>query len=165
MSPLRKLTTAGLGLALVLMTAGGALPAEISVLGSCVGRVGAKGLLAGWASKKGSTYRSARDEVLITICNTAGSESLWRVDIRRSDLEWPKGVKLRIRRTGDGMGGGMLTGGRTFQQVKLGCTTLCTGTGDRTSIPLQFELTGVSLDVPVGTHATSIIYTVVEIGG
>jgi hypothetical protein len=87
------------------------------------------------------------------------------VDIKRTDLDWPKGLKLRIRRTGAGLGNGPIAGGRRYQEVGPGYRTLCTGTGDRTNIPLQFELAGVSLGVPVGTHVTSLTYTVVEIGG
>jgi len=148
-----------------LMAAVGVEAAEVRVLGLCAGTVGPKGLLASWRTHRPATYTSGRDQVLLTVCNTASAQSAWRIDIRRDDLEWPKGVKLRVRRTGDGMGNGLVAGGRGYTDVGSSYRTLCTGTGDRTSIPLQFELIGVQWGIPVGTHATTITYTVVEIGG
>lgn len=161
---LRKLSKAGFLLAAALAAKGG-LSAEVRVMGLCAGTVGPKGLLASWRTKDTASYRSARDQVLMTVCNTASPQSAWRIDIKRDDLNWPKGVKLRVRRTGEGMGGGLIAGGRSYREIGPSYRTLCTGTGDRTNIPLQFELTGVSLEIPVGTHATTITYTVIEIGG
>jgi hypothetical protein len=148
-----------------LMGAIGAEAAEVRVLGLCAGTVGPKSLLASWRTHKPTTYASARDQVLLTVCNTASPESTWRIDIRRSDLDWPQGVKLRVRRTGDGMGDGLVAGGRGYMEVGASYRTLCTGMGDRANVPLQFELTGVRWGIPVGTHATTITYTIVEIGG
>lgn len=139
--------------------------AEVHVTGLCAGNVGPDGLLASWRTRETATYRSARDQVLMTVCNTASPQSAWRIDIKRDDLNWPRGVKLRVRRTGEGMGGGLIAGGRGYREIGPSYQALCTGTGDRTNIPLQFELTGVSLDIPVGTHATTITYTIIEIGG
>ena len=164
MSPLRKPARVVLLLG-ALVSAIGVEAAEVRVLGLCAGTVGPKGLLASWRTQKPTTYRSARDQVLLTVCNTANPESAWRIDIRRDDLDWPKGVKLRVRRTGDGMGDGLVAGGRGYTPVGASYRTLCTGTGDRTNIPLQFEFIGVRWGIPVGTHATTVTYTIVEIGG
>ena len=164
MSRPRKLTKLAFLFA-ALMAVAGVEAAEVRVMGLCAGTVGPRVLLARWRTHKPTSYKSAKDQVLLTVCNTTSPESVWRIDIRRSDLEWPKGVKLRVRRTGDGMGDGLVAGGRGYTPVGASYRALCTGTGDRANIPLQFELTGVRWGIPVGTHATTITYTIVEIGG
>jgi hypothetical protein len=141
------------------------LAAEIAVMGSCVGNVRPEGPLTGSTDKMYSVYESSQDQILLTVCNTSGGKSMWRVDVRRADEGWPRGLKLWVRRTGAGLGTGPIGGGRGYKEVGPTNRALCSGTGDRSSIPLQFKLTGPSLDLPAGVHVVSITYTVVEIGG
>ena len=50
----------------------------------------------------------------LTVSNTAGVDAGWRVDVRRFDTRWDNSVSLQIRRTGDGAGGGDVSGGESF---------------------------------------------------
>jgi hypothetical protein len=109
-------------------------------------------------------FQSAPDQVLLSVCNAAGPRVVWRVDVRRRDAEWPRGLKLEVRRTGDGVGPGLLMGRRGYAVIGLTTRTLCSGTGNRAHIPLQFRLSGPALEFTAGTHACSLVYTVIQMG-
>jgi hypothetical protein len=109
-------------------------------------------------------YLTGKDQILLSVCNSASLGAIWRVDVRRDAADWPKGMKLEVRRTGDGLGEGSIVGRRGFVEVGTTFHTLCSGRGDRTSIPIQIRISGCPLDMDVGMHATSITYTVVQMG-
>ena len=41
-------------------------------------------------------------------------------------------------------------------------SALFSGAGDRLDIPLQYRLDGISIDLPPGSYATTVVYTVVD---
>jgi hypothetical protein len=135
--------------------------ADIAVIGSCLGVVdpGEPALADGR-----SDYESLADQVLLTVCNTRSGQAAWRVDVRRSG-DWPKGLKLWVRRAGDGVGAGAIVGGRGYVEVGSLSRPLVFGKGDRSAIPLQFKLTGISPTLTSGAHAATLIYRLTEIGG
>jgi len=122
--------------------------------------IGAGDLQAGAGSDLVSTYESAETAALLTISNTGGA--LWRVDVRRTDTTWHGNFTLLLRRTGDGTGGGPISGGTAYQAIGETNAEFFSGTGDRTNIPVQFKLAGMSVQVPPNTYATTITYTVVQ---
>lgn len=84
--------------------------------------------------------------------------------MRRADSTWNSNFILSVRRTGDGTGQTPPSGGQAYQAIIASNTELFTGCGDRSGIPLQFRLEGVSLKAaPPGARSTTIIYTVEDI--
>ncbi|MCD6360567.1 MAG: hypothetical protein J7M38_06825 [Armatimonadetes bacterium] len=136
---------------------------EIFVVGDWTGLT-----IAGWSLAGGagadlvSSRESAPDQTLIAITDTSCSPGGWRVDARRSDVHWPSRLSLSVRRTGDGSGPGDIQGGRTYQELTPTDSALFSGTGDRLDIPLQYRLDGISIDLPPGSYATTVVYTVVD---
>jgi len=152
----------GLG---VLLAARQADAADIIVTGTVVQVSQVGDLLPGLGSSRTVVYLTGKDQILLSVCSLAGGSGTWRVDVRRDAGDWPKGMKLEVRRTGDGMGEGSVVGRQGFVEVGTTYRTLCSGRGDRTNIPLQVRISGCPLDLDVGTHVTSITYTVIHTGG
>lgn len=109
-----------------------------------------------------STYTSAVDAVELNVSGATGIDDYWRIDVHRTDTLWHPNLTLSLRRTGDGLGGGGIADGLAFQPLDVMETTLCSGNGDRTAVPMQLRLGGVSLQVPPATYITTITYTVVD---
>jgi hypothetical protein len=151
----------GLG---VLLTLQQAEAADIIVTGEVVQVSEVGDLLSELGGSRTVAYVTGTDQILLSVCNSASVSATWRVDVRRDAMDWPKGVKLEVRRTGDGLGEGSIVGRRGFVEVGTTSRTLCSGQGDRTSIPLQIRISGCPLDMDAGMHVTSITYTVVQTG-
>lgn len=110
-----------------------------------------------------STYESAADAGALTISGTTGNDDAWRVDVRRTDTNWHGNFTLSVKRTGDGTGGGSISGGTAYQIIGTSDAEFFSGAGDRGGIPLQFRLQGMSIQVPpADTYSTTITYTVVD---
>ncbi len=115
-----------------------------------------------------STYLSAPNEVLIDVFKVSGSNSPfnWRVDVRKSDIDWGVGLQLSARRSGNGFapnGSSFISGGTAFILLTHADQAFFNGRRDWYDIPIQFQLTGVSVLVPAKTHSTMVVYTVTEL--
>lgn len=115
-----------------------------------------------------STYLSAPDEVLVDVFKTSGGNTpfWWRVDVRKSDVDWDSNLQLFIKRTGTGYapnGNSFIIGGTSFQLLTNTNQLFFLGRRQRYNIPIQFQLTGVSVLLPVKTYVTTVIYTVTEL--
>lgn len=119
-------------------------------------------LASGAGSNLVSSRQSAVDQVALSIMNAVDGGDNWRVDVRRSDIDWPVGLSLYVRRTTHGSGVGVINGGTVFQEVTVGDTALFWGASNRTGISVQFQIDGASVDIPPGTYSTSVIFTVVD---
>lgn len=150
-----------LPLALMLSLLAPSYAADISVTGDWSRTIGTGDLQAGAGSDLVSAYQSDADAVLLTVWNTGGGA--WRVDVRRADTTWDTDLTLSVRRTGDGTGGGTIGAGTTYQAIAETNAEFFSGSGDRSNVALQFNLTGMSLQVPPDTYVTTITYTVVDI--
>lgn len=148
--------------ALLLVATGDFSEAEltINVTGNWSETIDASDLQAGAGSDLKSTYESAADAGLLTISDTAGGA--WRVDVRRSDTTWHTNFTLSVKRTGDGSGGGSISGGTEYQAISTTNVEFFSGAGDR-GILLQLKLDGMSLGIPPGAYSTTIIYTVEDL--
>lgn len=92
-----------------------------------------------------------------------------RLDVSRTMAGWPGSWDLRIRRTGDGGGSGGISGGTTYLLVDGSTRQFCTFTSvgfwflnwvNRTNIPVQYRLEGLSNLQTGGTYTTTLTYTV-----
>ncbi len=124
--------------------------------------IGAANLIGGAGTDLQSTYESAADQTSITVSNCTSPDDAWRVDVRRTDGTWDTGVTLSVRRTGDGTGTGSISGGSTYQAVGTIDVTFFTGSGDRTALPISYQLSGVSVQVPPNLYSTTVTFTVVD---
>ena len=127
-----------------------------------------------------TTIQSAPNQTLVSVSVPSIVLGLfanhYTVYVRRTDSgpNWnTAGLELWVRRTGDGAGGGSsllgvsnIFGGDAFQQITTGDQYFFEGnnfgTTPRTSIPLQYQITGVSVEVPVANYTTTITYTLAD---
>ena len=119
-------------------------------------------LIAGAGSDLRSTYESGSSEVSIDILGTSGGEDNWRVDVKRVDTGWHNDLSLYAQRTSNGSGGGTISGGSQYMVVSTSDQTFFSGSGDRAGIEVQLKLSGVSIQIPLGTYTTTLYYTVVD---
>ncbi|HYE77629.1 MAG TPA: hypothetical protein VEI97_06560 [bacterium] len=147
-----------------LLLSGGAVAAEplIAADGDWAPSIGAGDLQAGAGSDLAPTYESSASQVALDITATAGDGDSWRVDVRRTDADWPAAFTLAVRRTSDGMGSGSINGGDMYLTITESDQPFFAGAGDRLNIGAQLRLGGVSLQVPPGIYGTTLTYTLVD---
>ncbi|MBA3028297.1 MAG: hypothetical protein FP816_05700 [Desulfobacteraceae bacterium] len=107
-----------------------------------------------------STYTSSSNAVTMNI-NANGNES-WMVHVSKNNSIWDPRLRLYIRRTGNGSGTGTISGGTSFQEITSLNQTFFSGRKKYSNIPVQFQLTGVSLYIPPSSNITTITYTITE---
>lgn len=132
--------------------------ADLMSTGDWTRQIGASDLNGGAGSDLTSQYESAPGSTTLTISNT--TPGTWRVYARRSDSTWNGSVALSIKRTSDGSGPGTISGASSYVQLTLIDTEICSGTGDRTTVGLQFRLDGMSKNVSPGTYSSTVIFTI-----
>lgn len=135
---------------------------DITVTGDWLPTSTAGDLVAGAGSNLPSSSESDVAQVALTVSNTTGNTDNWRIDARRSDTKWPAGLALLVRRTGDGVGGGSVSGGISYLEVTGSDSAFFSGAGDRVGIDLQLKLSGTSISISPDTYSTLIVYTVVD---
>ena len=119
------------------------------------------------------TFTSSANQVLVDITQNNFWANLllnysWRVDIRKSDVDWNPSLSLFAQRTGNGTPfwnflPGTINGGTTYQQLTNINQTFFNGTRTRLDIPIQYQITGVSVLLPAKTYTSTVIYTVTEL--
>ncbi len=140
-----------------------AIAIEIFATGGWNETINATDLIAGAGSDLISTYTSAENDTTLNITKARGKDYYWRVDIRRSGTNWPPGFNLYARRKSDGTGYGSISGGTTYIPISATDQTFFNGSENRSGINCQYQLSGMSINIPPGTYITNIIYTVVGI--
>lgn len=120
-------------------------------------------------TKAGNDYNmnltSMTNQTMLDI-NIPLTTTSWRVDVNKQDSFWNNSLTLWIRKTGDGIG---VTGSSIsplgtisfFQLANLG-QPLFTGIKNRNSVPIQYEIRGLSVLIPSATYNTTVIYTITE---
>jgi len=104
-----------------------------------------------------NTYQSATNAVSITITATSGN---WGLNVKIISSNWHSSLHLYIQRTSDGTGSGSISGGTSYQEVTDIDQPFFNGNGDRSNVNVQFELTGVSIQVPPDVYSAMVYYTV-----
>jgi len=136
---------------------------DLTTAGAWSRIVTAGDLQGGTGSNLVASYTSNISEVTLSITGTIDAADNWRIDVRRTDNTWYDDFSLLIRRTGDGIGPGFISGGESYQAISLTDAPLFFGAGDRTGVTLQMQLSGMSVNVPAATYSTTITYTVVDL--
>lgn len=102
-------------------------------------------------------------EVELVITSIFTTPRKWKVNVKRSDTNWPKALDLWIRRTGDGTisEGGTIKHGAKYSKVKANEKKFFAGQAKWVwGIPVQFKLQGLSSVLSPGTFSTTITYTI-----
>jgi hypothetical protein len=108
-----------------------------------------------------NTYVSAADQVSLDILETTSDP--WSVDIRKSDVNWASDFHFWIQRTSGGSGSGSIADGLTYLEITDTDQDFFTGSGDKTDIHIQYQLSGVSAaTILADTYSITIYYTVIE---
>lgn len=118
-----------------------------------------------------TAYASNVNQTLLTINPKNYSKWIY-VYVTRSDIAWHNNLTLKIRRTSNGTNGNTsINGGLIYQTITnalppssapSSVTPLFTCTGPFINIPLQYEITGISVVLPVQSYSTTIMYTVMH---
>ena len=150
MKPLRHL------LALVLF-ARLAAAADLTSGGDWAETLNAGSLTAGAGSDLPSNLESISGVTVLSVSNISGP---WRITVRRSSSTWDGHFTLYVRRTSAGIGSGSIAGGDSYVEVTTGDTEVFTGSDARSSIAVQYKLTGLAHNVPPATYLSSLVFTV-----
>jgi len=88
----------------------------------------------------------------------------WSIDIKKSDIDWHNDILLSIKRTGSGTTnyGTTLIGGTVYQQIQNTDNSFFNGTGWITDIPLQYQITGISVTIPAKLYSTEVVFTLMD---
>ena len=133
------------------------------------GTIWSESLAASTITQAGADYTanvtSASNQSLI---NVNGSLLGYQVVVKRQDVVWDSRLLLYVRKTGDGSAGLLATispsGVSSYQQITTSNVNFFSGSlallGNRVGVPIQYEISGVSVLIPVKTYSTTIIYTV-----
>ncbi|MFC1490225.1 hypothetical protein ACFL6K_03350 [Candidatus Latescibacterota bacterium] len=124
--------------------------------------IGSADLIGGAGTDFIDTYTSNTDAGNVDI-HRAKKNDYWRIDIRRSDINWFENLNLYARRTGSGNGNGNASGGLSYVEVNYIDREFFSGRGLLNNISLQYQLSGVSVQVPPDIYSTMLIFTIVEL--
>jgi len=134
---------------------------DIGLTGNWSETVNVLDLAGGPGSDLINTYESNADQVSLNISETTINP--WTVEIRKSDVNWPIDFHFWLRRTSDGVGSGSIADGSTYLEITDTDQYFFDGSGDRTDIHIQYQLSGVSAaTILAGTYSITIYYTVTE---
>lgn len=150
----------------LLMTAG--LPAvfalEVTVSGGHAFTIDQDDLAGGAGSNFNPVHQSAVDAVLITVAATTDDTDAWQMLVHKEDALWHGSLSLGVLRTGAGTGSGSISGGDVLSlTLNASDQVFFEGSGDRTTIPVQLKLSGVSVLIPVDSYTTTVYLTILDL--
>jgi hypothetical protein len=122
-------------------------------------------LVSGAGSQLVDTYESATDATSIDITNTLDKRDAWRVDVRRVDGGgWHGDYTLYAKRTSNGNGqGDIISGGLSYVEIMTTDREFYSGEGALWNVDVQYQLTGMSINVLPANYSTTVIFTVIDI--
>jgi hypothetical protein len=138
------------------------LPASgqtITVTGTWNLTVGEANLTGGAGTDLTDTYESATNQVICDV-NGASFKKTWAVYVHMTG-GWDSRLRLDTRRQAYNN----LVGGTAYFELTTTDQEFFYTTVKRAAngIQIQFRLRGMSLQVPIGTHSTTVVYTLVDI--
>ena len=130
--------------------------------GSWTNPIHSANLVSGAGSDLENTYQSDANATTLSILD-GPKDGAWQVYISRADMNWPVNFTLSVKRTGAGSGteGKTVRGGLPFQTVNAAKTLFFTGIGPVLHIPVQYQLSGVSLRTSPNVFNTGVTFTVI----
>jgi hypothetical protein len=131
----------------------------------------------GWTVSIASSITEAGSDYATTTSTSAANQTLldlnltkntpYTVMVHKIDTDWNNGLTLSSRRTGagtSGSGGGTISGGLSYIALTGSPQVFFTGvagnSGRANNIPIQYQISGISVTIPVKTHITTVVYTI-----
>lgn len=109
-----------------------------------------------------TSYDSNINQTLLTI-NPKNWNKQINVLVKRNDIAWHNNLNLKVKRTSNGTNGNTnISGGLIYQTITNIDANFFICSGYHTFIPLQYEITGISVVLPVQNYSTEIMYTVIH---
>lgn len=108
-----------------------------------------------------TSFESNSNQTLLTI-NPNNRNRLVHVYVTRSNDNWHNDLIIKVKRTSSGtnMTNAIINGGLFYHTISDLNTEFFTSEGYPTDVPLQYEITGISVVLPVQSYSTTITYTV-----
>jgi len=107
-----------------------------------------------------TTYASNLNQTLLTL-DSKNKKKLVNVYVHKEDNLWNEALTLKIRRTSNGTNSSaILYDGLIYQAITNNDVVFFYCEDSPTFVPLQYEITGISVVLPVQSYSTTIIYTV-----
>lgn len=131
--------------------------ADLTSMGDWTETLTASTLASGAGSDLPNQLESIAGVTTLTITNAPGA---WSVRARRASSQWNNNFALFVRRTSGGSGSGSISGGEGYVEITGSDAEIFAGSESRSSISLQFKLTGLASNVAADTYLSSIIFTV-----
>lgn len=109
-----------------------------------------------------AAYTSNANQTSMTITPVNNNKLIY-VLVNKTDIAWHNNLNLKIKRTSNGTNGNTsINGGIIFQTITNINTNFFTCTGPFTNLPFQYEITGISVLLPVQNYSTTIMFTVMH---
>ncbi len=131
---------------------------DVSASGGWSETIDVGDLVSGAGSDLTDAYVSSASATTISV-TYAGS---WRIDAKRTDSIWHADYTLFGQRTSAGSGSGSIAGGLSYQSISTSDATFFSGTQDRSSVDIQYKLTGMSVNAQPATYSTTVTFTMVS---
>ena len=113
-----------------------------------------------------SSIVSALNQSLITVSPGGASKDYVNINVlvHREDIAWHSNLTLKVKRSSSGNNGNnIISGGLTFQPISnTNNTVVFSCTGQHTSVPLQYEISGISVLLPVQNFSTRVVFTLMN---
>jgi hypothetical protein len=104
-----------------------------------------------------STLTSSVNQSLLNVNSNGG----YKIRVNKNNIDWNAGLSLWVRRTGDGTSSSAtISPNVPFIQLTNLDQVLFTGNKNRSNIPLQFEIRGLSVLLPTKQYTTTIVFTI-----
>lgn len=118
-----------------------------------------------------TSYASNTNQTLLTINPKNWNKTIY-VYVHKEDIAWNPALTLKVKRTSNGTNGNTnINGGLIYQTItntqppNYAPSTVIpffTCQGPFVNIPLQYEITGISVVLPAQSYSTTIMYTVMH---
>ena len=122
--------------------------------------------ITGAGNDYASSIVSATNQSLITVSPGGNSKDYVNINVLvlREDNGWDSNLTLKVKRSSGGTNGNnIISGGINFQTISnTSYITLFSCTGEHTFVPLQYEITGISVLLPVQTYSTTVVFTLMN---
>jgi hypothetical protein len=108
---------------------------------------------------------SAASQTLVSIAGFVIFDS-YTVSVNKVDTDWNSGLSLQVQRTGTGTTGffGSTNGGSAYITLTNSPQVFFSGNigfaNSKSNVPIQYQILGASVLLPVKTYTTTVVYTV-----
>lgn len=114
-----------------------------------------------------AAYASNENQTLLTIIPKNYGKKIY-VYVHKEDNNWNTALTLKVKRTSNGtyantnINDGLIYHTITDSSFASQINLFFTCYGPFVEIPLQYEITGISVVLPVESYSTTIVYTVMQ---